>query len=69
MKIILNHNMRRRLFLLLIIAIPSWYFTDMDSTARLYAYVLPLINFVCVLLFCLWLIDVFAHIDDDSHPK
>ena len=30
-----------RLILLLAVALPAWYFTDMDSTSRLEAYVFP----------------------------
>jgi hypothetical protein len=68
MKIKLDPTRRNRLTVLLIIAIPSWYFTDLDSPARMYAYILPLLTFLCVLLFCLWIIDVFANMEDDSKP-
>ncbi len=67
MKLNVNRTRRNRLIVLLIIAIPSWYFTDMDSMSRLYAYVLPLITFISVLFFCLWIIDVFAHIDNRNN--
>jgi hypothetical protein len=63
MNLNLNRTRRNRLIVLLIIAIPSWFFTDMDSMSRFYAYVLPLLTFICVLFFCLWIVDVFAHID------
>jgi hypothetical protein len=49
-----------RLILLLAVALPAWYFTDMESTSRLESYVFPIITFVCFLLFCLWVIGVFA---------
>ena len=57
-----------RLLLILIIALPSWYFTDMDSPSRIYAYVLPIINFICVILFCLWLIALFANMGQGKKP-
>ena len=53
-----------RLILILLIGIPSWYFTDMESASRVYAYVLPIISFICLLGFCLWLIDLFSHIGE-----
>lgn len=52
--------MQKRLLLILLIAIPSWYFTDMQSPERFYAYVLPIVNFICVILFCLWLVSFVA---------
>ncbi len=51
-----------RLLVILIILIPSWYFSDMDSLSRLHAYVFPIITFVATLALCLWIIDVFAHL-------
>lgn len=56
--------MLKRLLVILVIAIPSWYFSDMNSLSRLYAYVLPIIVFVCGIAFCLWLISVFEHVGE-----
>jgi hypothetical protein len=64
----MDNAMQKRLMLILIIAIPSWYFTDMHSPERLYSYVLPIINFICVILFCLWLVAFFATIGKRKKP-
>lgn len=64
-----EHNMVKRLLLILIIAIPSWYFSDMDSPSRFNADVLPITTFVCGITFCLWLISVFEHVDDQLKIK
>ncbi len=61
--------MVKRLLIILAVGLPSWYLADMESTSRLYAYVFPILTFVCVLALCLWLIEVFEHIGaDDKHP-
>ena len=52
--------MLTRFLIIIIIALPSWYFSDMDSTSRLYAYVLPILTFVCFIVFCLWVLAFFA---------
>ncbi|MDJ0832362.1 MAG: hypothetical protein QNJ69_02500 [Gammaproteobacteria bacterium] len=51
-----------RLLIILIVAIPSWYYTDMDSMSLLRAYLLPVLLFFSFLAFCLWLIDLFEHL-------
>ncbi len=59
-----------RLIIIIMIAVPSWYFTDMDSSSRVLAYVLPIITFGCFIAFCLWVIGFFQHIgqtDMDEH--
>jgi len=54
--------MLKQLIIILAVAVPSWYLSDMDSPSRLYAYVFPILTFASVLAFCLWLIEVFEHI-------
>ena len=51
-----------RLLIILLIAIPSWHYSDMQSLSSFRAYVLPVVLFFCFLAFCLWLIDLFEHI-------
>jgi len=61
-----------RLIIIFLIALPSWYFTDMDSPSFFLAYVLPIITFACFIAFCLWLIGYFQHLgesDMDNHPQ
>ena len=58
-----------RLLIILLIALPSWYFTDMDSPSRLLAYVLPIINFTCFIAICLWIIDLFSHLGEQRIHK
>lgn len=52
--------MLTRILIILVVALPSWYFSDMDSASRFYAYVLPIITFICLIAFCLWIIELFA---------
>lgn len=58
-----------RLIIILVIAIPSWYFTDMDSPSRFLAYGLPIITFICGIMFCLWIISLFEHIGEHKKLK
>lgn len=58
-----------RLFLLLLVGLPSWYFSNMDSPSRFLAYVLPIITFICFLLFCLWVIRWFEQIKIHSKSE
>ena len=60
--------MLKRLLLILCVGIPSWYFSDMDSQSRFYAYVLPIATFLSVLAFCLWLIELFEHLGSEENP-
>lgn len=59
--------MLKRLIFILIIAVPCWYYSDMDNPSRFYAYVLPIATFLASLAFCLWIIEVFEHIGDKSN--
>lgn len=45
-----------RLVIILIVTVTAWYFSDMDSSSRFLAYLLPIVTFVGFLVFCLWLI-------------
>jgi len=60
------NRMLSRLLIIMLIALPSWYFSDMDSPSRLYAYVLPIITFICLVSFCIWVISVFAKIRESK---
>ena len=62
--------MLTRLIIILAVAIPSWYFSDMSSSSRVEAYLLPILTFASILAFCLWVIDLFEHINTghDKHP-
>lgn len=55
-----------RLAIILVIAIPAWYYADMDSPSRFLAYVLPIVLFACVIAFCLWLIKLFEQLGQTS---
>ncbi len=61
--------MLSRLLIIIIIAIPSWYFSDMDSPSRFYAYVLPIVTFASMISFCFWVIALFAHIGEQKKNK
>ena len=56
-----------RLLIIVVIALPSWYFSDMDSPSRFFAYILPIITFGCFIAFCFWIIAVFSHLGE--HKK
>jgi hypothetical protein len=62
--------MALRLIIILIIGLPAFYFSNMDSPSRLFAYVLPIITFVCVVALAMWVIALFAHIGQqpNRHP-
>ncbi len=64
-----NVKMIVKLVLIILIAVPSWYFTDMDSSSRFLSYVLPIVSFFCLLAFCLWLIDLFEHIGQQRQKR
>ncbi len=61
--------MLTRLLIIIVIAIPCWYFSDMDSPSRFLAYVLPLATFACFIAFCIWVIAFFAHIGENKVDK
>ncbi len=50
------------------IGLTSWYLSDMDSTSRLYSYVFPILGFISVVAFCLWLVGLASHIGERSKP-
>ncbi len=52
--------MALRLIIILAIGLPAFYFSDMDSPSRFFAYVLPIIAFVCVAALAMWIIALFA---------
>ncbi len=54
--------MALRLFVILMIGLPAFIFSDMDSSSRFFAYVLPITAFVCVIALAMWVIALFAHI-------
>ena len=58
-----------KLAVIILVAAPSWYFTDMDSSSRFLSYVLPIVSFICLLAFCLWLIDLFEHIGKQRQQR
>jgi len=58
-----------RFLVIVIVAIPSWYFTDMESTSRFLAYVLPLISFACYIAICFWVIAVFAQLGQQENDN
>ena len=60
-------KMLTRLLIIVLIALPSWYFSDMDSPSRFFAYILPLLTFASFIAFCFWVIAVFAHMGE--HEK
>lgn len=45
-----------RLAIILFVTVTAWYFSDMDSSSRFLAYVLPIVTFTGFLAFCLWVI-------------
>ncbi|MBT3205539.1 MAG: hypothetical protein HOB14_00460 [Gammaproteobacteria bacterium] len=61
--------MLTRLLIIIVIAMPSWYFSDMDSPSRFLAYVLPLATFASFIAFCIWVIALFAHIGENKVDK
>jgi hypothetical protein len=55
-----------KLAIILAIALPAWYFSDMSSSSRVEAYVLPLIAFVSVLALALWVIEAAQKLGRNS---
>ncbi len=53
-----------KLFFILLIGLPAFYFSDMDSPSRFYAYVLPITSFACVIALALWIVAWFARRSD-----
>ncbi len=58
-----------RLFIILLVAIPSWYYTDMDNVSLVRAYLLPVLLFFSFLAFCLWIIDLFEHFGNSGKER
>ena len=59
--------MALRLLIILVIGLPAYYFSDMDSPSRFFAYVLPIIAFACVVALAMWVIALFAHMGKQEH--
>ncbi len=55
-----------RLIIILAIGLPAWYFSDMQSDSRFFAYVLPITAFVCVAALAMWVIALFAKMGRDE---
>ncbi len=60
------NRMLIRLLIIMLITLPSCYYSDIDSPLRFYACVLPIITFVCLISFCIWAISVFEHIGEND---
>ena len=54
--------MALRLFIILAIGLPAFYFSNMESPSRFFAYVLPITAFVCVVALAMWIIALFSHL-------
>lgn len=61
--------MLKQLLIILAVALPSWFLSDMESTSRLYAYVFPILTFASLLAFCLWVIEVFEHLGNGKNRR